>query len=98
MKVNFKSLLLLVFVVIVVIAAVSVFNEATADKTDFTYGDLIQLFDENSVISCIIDGKSVVTVKAYEVTTDKNGILQKDEKGNFIYKKDCAKGYHRAQN
>ena len=88
MKVNFKSLLLLVFVVIVVIAAVSVFNEATADKTDFTYGDLIQLFDENSVISCIIDGKSVVTVKAYEVTTDKNGILQKDEKGNFIYKKD----------
>ena len=88
MKVNFKSLLLLVFVVIVVIAAVSVFNEATADKTDFTYGDLIQLFDENSVISCIIDGKSVVTVKAYEVTTDKNGILQKDENGNFIYKKD----------
>ena len=88
MKVNFKSLLLLVFVVIVVIAAVSVFNEATADKTDFTYGDLIQLFNENSVISCIIDGKSVVTVKAYEVTTDKNGILQKDEKGNFIYKKD----------
>ena len=88
MKVNFKSLLLLVFVVIVVIAAVSVFNEVTADKTDFTYGDLIQLFDENSVVSCIVDGNSVVTVKAYEVTTDKNGILQKDENGNFIYKKD----------
>ena len=88
MKVNFKSLLLLVFVVIAVIAAVSVFNEVTADKTDFTYGDLIQLFDENSVVSCIVDGNSVVTVKAYEVTTDKNGILQKDENGNFIYKKD----------
>ena len=88
MKVNFKSLLLLLLVIAVVITAVSLFNEVRADKTDFTYGDLIQLFEEDSVISCVIDGKSVVTIKSYEVVTDKEGKLQRDDDGSFVYKKD----------
>ena len=85
MKVNFKSILLLFLVVTVVIAAVSFFNEANADKTDFTYGDLVQLFEENAVTSCVIDGESKVTVKSLEVQTDKNGKLQKNSDGTFIY-------------
>ena len=88
MKVNFKSILLLVLVVFTVIAAVTFFNDLNADKTDFTYGDLVQLFEENSVVSCIIDGDSLVTVKAKEVETDENGRLKKNEDGNFIYKND----------
>ena len=86
MKVNFKSLLLLIVIIIAVIAAVSFFNNVKADKTDFTYGDLVQLFEEDKVTSCIVDGDSVVTVKSYEVETDKDGKLLKDENGNFIYK------------
>ena len=85
MKVNFKSVLLLIIIVFAVISAVSMYNEATADKTDFTYGDLLQLIDENSVTSCIIDGDSVVTVKAYEVKTDKNGRLVRNDDGSFAY-------------
>ena len=86
MKVNFKSLLLLIVIIIAVIAAVSFFNNVKADKTDFTYGDLVQLFEEDKVTSCIVDGDSVVTVKSYEVATDTDGKLLKDENGNFIYK------------
>ena len=88
MKVNFKSILLLVLVIIAVIAAVSLFNQANADKTDFTYGDLVQLFKEDKVISCVVDGESVVTVKSYEVTTDKDGKLLKDDQGKFIFATD----------
>ena len=88
MKVNFKSILLLVLVIIAVIAAVSLFNQAYADKTDFTYGDLVQLFKEDKVISCVVDGESVVTVKSYEVTTDKDGKLLKDDQGKFIFATD----------
>jgi cell division protease FtsH len=88
MKVNFKSILLLVLVIIAVIAAVSFFNQVNADKTDFTYGDLVQLFEEDRVISCIVDGESVVTVKSYEVTTDKDGKLLKDDQGKFIFATD----------
>ena len=86
MKVNLKSILLLVLVVFTVIAAVTFFNDLNADKTDFTYGDLVQLFEENSVVSCVIDGDSLVTVKAKEVEIDENGRLLKDGDGNFIYK------------
>ena len=85
MKVNYKSILLLSLVVVVVISAVSFFTKANADKTDFTYGDLVQLFEEGTVTSCVIDGESVVTVRAYKVQTDKNGRLMKDENGFFIY-------------
>ena len=88
MKVNFKSILLLLLVVGVVIAAVSFFNEANADKTDFTYGDLVQLFEENTITSCVIDGESVVTVKSFAVETDKEGKLLKNSDGSFIYVKD----------
>ena len=88
MKVNFKSILLLLLVISVVIAAVSFFNEANADKTDFTYGDLVQLFEENAIKSCVVDGESKVTVKSYEVQTDKNGKLQKNSDGTFIYVQD----------
>ena len=88
MKVNFKSILLLILVVIAVIAAVSVFNEANADKTDFTYGDLVQLFEEEAVTYCVVDGDSVVTVKSYEVQTDKDGRLQKNNDGSFVYVRD----------
>ena len=85
MKVNYKSILLLSLVVILVISAVSFFTKANADKTDFTYGDLVQLFEEGTVTSCVIDGESVVTVRAYKVQTDKDGRLMKDENGFFIY-------------
>ena len=85
MKVNFKSILLLALIVFAVIAAVSVFNEANADKTDFTYGDLVQLFEEGAVTSCVVDGDSIVTVKAFQVQTDVNGRLIKNEEGHFVY-------------
>ena len=86
MKVNFKNILLLILVVSVVIALVSAFTNANADKTDFTYGDLIQLLEEDSVKKCVINGESVVTVTAYEVLTDDEGRFKTDEEGKFIYK------------
>ena len=88
MKVNFKSLLLLILIVFAVITAVSMFNKAQADKVDFTYDDLIQLFEEDAVTSCIIDGESIVTVKAFEVELDNDGRLKKDANGAFIYATD----------
>ena len=102
MKVNFKSLILLVVVISLVIAAVSMFNEARKDNTDFTYGDLVQLFEEDMIKKCVVDGDSVVTVLSYEVETDKNGklltekVTVNDANGNPITK-DVFK-YKRNQN
>ena len=86
MKVNFKSLILLILAIIVVISAVSMFQQAQADKTDFTFGNFTQLLEEDAVVECIIDEDLVAHIKAYEVETDKDGKLVVNEKGEFVYK------------
>ena len=85
MKVNFKSVLLLIFIIFAVITAVSMFNQANSDKTDFTYGNLKQLLEEDAVIECVIDGDLVAHVKAYAVKTDSDGKLIVNANGNFDY-------------
>ena len=85
MKVNFKSVLLLIFIIFAVITAVSMFNKANSDKTDFTYGNLKQLLEEDAVIECVIDGDLVAHVKAYAVKTDNNGKLMLKDNGDFDY-------------
>ena len=85
MKVNFKSLLLLIFIIFAVIAAVSMFNKAQADNTDFTYGNLKQLLEEDAVTECVIDGDLIAHVKAYAVKTDSNGKLLTKADGKFDY-------------
>ena len=87
MKVNFKSLILLILAIFVVISAVSMFQQAQADKTDFTFGNFKQLLEENAVVECIIDENLVAHIRAYEVETDENGKLMVDEQtGKFVYK------------
>ena len=85
MKVNFKSVLLLIFIIFAVITAVSMFNQANSDKTDFTYGNLKQLLEEDAVIECVIDGDLVAHVKAYAVKTDSDDKLIVNANGNFDY-------------
>ena len=87
MKVNFKSVLLLILAIFVVISAVSIFNQAQTDKTDFTYGNLKQLLEENAVIECEIDGELVAHVKAYAVNVDKETgrLLVNPETGELDY-------------
>jgi hypothetical protein len=85
MKVNFKSVILLIFIIIAVITAVSMFNRVNSDKTDFTYGNLKQLLEEDAVIECVIDGDLVAHVKAYAVKTTNDGKLLIKDNGEFDY-------------
>ena len=63
------------------------FQQAQADKTDFTFGNFKQLLEENAVVECIIDENLVAHIRAYEVETDENGKLMVDEQtGKFVYK------------
>ena len=70
MKVNFKSLFLLILVVLAVIVAVSVFNQNRAGDGEITYGNLKQLLEDDSVIRCEIDGDLVAHITAYEIQVD----------------------------
>ncbi len=89
MKVNFKSLILLVVIILLAIVAVSFFGARSKDEDRFTYSDLIALFEEDLVYSFVIDGDSVVTVNALQPDgEDANGepIYKKNDKGDYVTK------------
>ena len=86
MKFNVKNIILSILIVVIVISALSFIGQTTADKTDFTYGNMKQMFKENAVIECTIDGDLVAHIKAYEVKTDDKGkLLKNSESGTLDY-------------
>ena len=86
MKVNLKSILTLLLIVAMVIAAVSFFTQ-TKEEDKFVYSDLVGLFEEDLVSSFTVDGDWNMVVKAYKVATDENGnkILEIDHNGNGVF-------------
>ena len=56
MKVNFKSIIMLVLIVLAVILAVSFFSNNMNKSKDLSYGEVIEKFEKDDVISFEIDG------------------------------------------
>ena len=77
MKANFKSILMLVLMVAVVLLAVSAFTGPSKEEDVFTYGDLIELLEADAVTELTVNGESTVVLKAYKPTTD--------AEGNYLY-------------
>ena len=84
MKSNFKSILMLVLMVAVVLLAVSAFNTPTEDKDVFTYGDLIELLDDDAVTELTVNGESTVVVKAHKPITNENGDITGYDENTFV--------------
>ncbi len=85
MKVNFKSILMLVLIIAVIIASVSLFTRS-GDDEKFVYSDLVSLFDEDIVTSFTVDGNYTIIIKSLKYKTDKDGNREyedKNENGKF---------------
>ena len=81
MKFNFKSIAMLLLIVVVMVAAVSMFSLPTEEEDVFTYSHLIGLLEDDLVHSFYVDGDSVITVYALApiegvsgTTVDKGGL------------------------
>ncbi len=88
MKANFKSILLLVVMVIGALILVSVLSGNGDGEDKFTYSDLIDLFEEDMVHSFVVDPDSVITLKALQYTYDDRGNVIRDMNGKPVYKTD----------
>lgn len=76
MKVNFKSILLLLLIVGAMLVSVSLFSRTAPSEEPFLYSDVIEHFDRDMVSSFVIDGDLVmemVLIK-HEVDADGNWI------------------------
>ncbi len=79
MKANFKSILVLIVLVTVVVVGVSFFSSEKAEE-EFLYSNMIELFDKDLVASFVVDDDSVIHLKLYEA--DSTGKIVIDENGN----------------
>ena len=66
MKVNFKSLLLLIVMIVAIIFAASVLSSGLDQGEKFGYSDLLDLFEEDLVVSFEVDEKLLLTAKVLQ--------------------------------
>ena len=85
MKANFKSIIMLAVVVAVIVAAVSFFTQNKNNEDEFSYSDLIELFEVDLVKSYEVDGDLVMSLVAFVPDLEENGDYKFDSDGNAVY-------------
>ena len=83
MKSNFKSILMLVLLIAVVLVATSIFSDQLNKDDKFVYSDLLELFEEDLVRDFEVNEKGDITLHAYVVKENADGsyTFELDEKG-----------------
>ncbi len=89
MKVNIKSILMLVALVLAVVIAVSFLSASLGDKPKFDFSDVREAFENDDVIYFEVDGNLMLELQLRDpvLDADKNPIhnmYARDEEGNYI--------------
>lgn len=90
MKANFKNIIMLLFLVLAVIVAVSFFSNSIDKGEKFGYSDVIELFEKDLVSTFTIDGNLEMKIWAYQPLVDENnnvidGQYVIDKDGNPVF-------------
>ncbi len=77
MKKNYKSLLVLVFIIVAVIIGVSVLSNALSNEEELTYSDVVWYLEEDLVKSFVVDGNLILKLELYK-PLEIDGKIQRD--------------------
>ena len=72
MKVNFKSIFMLIFLVVAIIVGVTLISNNFDDDNAPVYSDILELFDEDRVESFVIDGNLNIRLQVLRPKLDEN--------------------------
>ncbi len=98
MKANFKSILMLLVMVVVVIFAVSVFSD-NKEPEKLAYSDVVDMFENDIVVNAVIDEKYVITLDVLVPVLDGSGAFTGEyEKNADGSRKLVTKAYQLANN
>ncbi len=90
MKANFKSIFMLLAIVLAVLLSVSAFsNNKEKEEDKFVYSDLVGLFEDDLVHSFVVKEGRYITVKALKPIYDEAGDFkgyETNDKGETVYK------------
>jgi len=82
MKVNFKSILMLLFIVVAVILAVTFFTNRLDNPKDLSYGEVVEKFENDDVLYFEIDGELNLVLHARKA--NETGGYEKDQNGKYV--------------
>ena len=88
MKANFKSIILLLAIIVGAILMTTFVTGSNKSKDEFVYSELVELFDNDLVTSFVVDESNIIKVKAYLVKKDADGKLM-FENGEPVYELDA---------
>ena len=88
MKSNFKSILFFIILIAVVIVGVSMVTSVFYRNDAVIYSDMMQMFEDDIVVSYVVDGDSVITLQALVPELNEDGSYKKDVEGNIVFKKE----------
>ncbi|MBO5879138.1 MAG: ATP-dependent zinc metalloprotease FtsH [Clostridia bacterium] len=78
MKKNFKSIIVLAVVVLAVIVGVALFSNGMSNEEELTYGELVELFEEDLVQSFEVDGNLNIKIVMLVPQRYDNGEFKRD--------------------
>lgn len=87
MKSNFKSILIFILIVAVVIVAVSAITASFYREEQIIYSDIIQMFEDDIVVSYVVDGDSVIELKTLAPVLNEDKSYKRDENGDIVFQK-----------
>ena len=87
MKSNFKSILIFILIVAVVIVAVSAITASFYRAEQIIYSDIIQMFEDDIVVSYVVDGDSVIELKTLAPVLNEDKSYKRDENGDIVFQK-----------
>ena len=93
MKSNFKSILILILLIAVIIVAVSYVTGAFNRADAVIYSDIMQMFEDDIVVSYVVDGDSIITLKTLAPLLNEDGTYKRDENGNIVFQTDANGSY-----
>ncbi len=88
MKSNFKSILFFIILIAVVIVAASAITSAFYRTEAIIYSDIMQMFEDDIVVSYVVDGDSVITLKTLAPELNEDGSYKRDASDNIIFQRE----------
>ncbi len=86
MKSNSKSnILILLLLVVAVIFFVSILGDGGEEEIKLTYGDVIELLENDLAVEVSLDNESYVTIKGLIPLLDGNGDYRRDPAGKILF-------------
>jgi cell division protease FtsH len=84
MKADIKSIIMLLVIVLAVVLGVSYFSKDKTPEDEFVYSDLIELLEDDVVVSFVIDQNNVITVKSYKYTKENGTVVFEEKDGEKV--------------